>query len=170
MKGNDFMLKNMIRLYDAEGDVIAEIRDYEDFDEILPQLDSVQSELLFDSMASAIGCFEGGENVIVNALRFSDIMCEWCECISANEKDTDDDDKEVVFEYFKEEYDVPDNADYYTVQTIVDGFGNDTYVEYSTKSKEKAIEYARKNGYNTGNIIPQYFDTNFNRIDDYDYL
>lgn len=163
------MLKNMIRLYDAEGDVIAEIRDYEDFDEILPQLDSVQTELLFNSMASAISCFEGGENVIINALRFSDIMCEWSAAISTYEDDEDDDDKEVVFEYFKEEYSVPDNADYYTVQTIVDGFGNDTYVEYSTNSKEKAIEYARKNGYGEGNIIPQYFDTNFNRMEDYDY-
>jgi len=162
------MGKRMIRLYDVEGDVIADILDDEDFDEILPQLDAFQAQKLFVSMTSAIQCFEGGENVEVNSNNFSDIMCEWSNAISEAE-DYENEDGEIVFEYYTTKNIIPDNADYYTIQSIVDGFGNDSYVIYSTQSKEKAIEYVNENGYDIDNIIPQYFDKKFNNIDEYEY-
>lgn len=164
------MLKNLIYLYAINGDVIATIEDKEDFDEILPQLNDGQQRELFASMEDVIHNYEDGENVKVNADNFSDVMCEWSETFSTYEDDKDSENKEIVFEYLREEYEIPDNADYYTVQRIVDGFGNDTYVMFSTRKKSEAVEYIRANGLRNENVIPQYFGTKFNNIDDYDYI
>ena len=163
------MLKNLIYLHAVNGDVIATIEDKEDFDKILPQLNEEQQRELFTSMEDVIHTYEDGDNVKVNADNFSDIMYEWSETISSYEDDEDSENKEIVFEYLREEYEIPDNADYYTVQRIVDGFGNDTYVMFSTRKKSEAVEYIRANGLRNENIIPQYFGTTFNNIDDYDY-
>ena len=164
------MLKNLIYLYAVNGDIIATIEDKEDFDEILPQLNEEQQRELFASMEDIIHSYEDGDNVKVNADNFSDIMCEWSETFSACEDDEDDEDKEIVFEYFREEYEIPDDADYYTIQRIVDGFGNDSYVMFSTAYKSEALEYIKENGLKNENVIPQYFGTKFNNIDDYDYI
>lgn len=164
------MLKNFIYLYAVNGDVIATIADKEDFDEILPQLNDEQQRELFASMESVIHNYEDGENVKVNADNFSDVMCEWSETFSTHEDDKDSENKKIVFEYLREEYEIPDNADYYTVQRIVDGFGNDTYVMFSTRKKSEAVKYIRANGLINENVIPQYFGTKFNNIDDYDYI
>lgn len=164
------MLKNLICLYAVNGDVIATIEDKEDYDEILPQLNEEQQRELFASMEDIIHSYEGGDNVKVNADNFSDVMCEWSEIFSACEDDENDEDKEIVFEYFREEYEIPDDADYYTIQRIVDGFGNDTYVMFSTAYKAEALEYIKENGLKNENVIPQYFGTKFNNIDDYDYI
>lgn len=164
------MLKNLIYLHAVNGDVIATIEDKEDFDKILPQLNEEQQRELFTSMEDVIHTYEDGDNVKVNADNFSDIMYEWSETISSYEDDEDSENKEIVFEYLREEYEIPDNADYYTVQRIVDGFGNDTYVMFSTRKKSEAVEYIRANGLRNENIIPQYFGTTFNNIDDYDYI
>lgn len=169
MKGIGNMLKNLIFLYAVNGDILATIEDKEDYDEILPQLNEEQQKELFASMEDSIQCYEGGEDVKVNADNFSDVMCEWGATISAYEDDEDDEDKEVVFEYFKEEYEIPDDADYYTIQRIVDGFGNDSYVMFSTAFKSEALEYIKANGLENKNIIPQYYNTRFNNIDDFDY-
>ena len=164
------MLKNLICLYAVNGDVIATIEDKEDCDEILPQLNDGQQRELFASMEDVIHNYEDGENVKVNADNFSDVMCEWSETFSTYEDDKDSENKEIVFEYLREEYEIPDNADYYTIQRIVDGFGNDTYVMFSTRKKSEAVEYIRANGLRNENVIPQYFGTKFNNIDDYDYI
>ena len=163
------MLKNLISLYAINGDVIATIEDKEDFDEILPQLNEEQQRELFASMEDVIHSYEDGDNVKVNADNFSDVMCEWSETFSTYE-DSEDDDKEIVFDYFREEYEIPDDADYYTIQRIVDGFGNDTYVMFSTLKKAEALDYIKENGLKNENVIPQYFGTKFNNIDDYDYI
>lgn len=164
------MLKNLIYLYAVNGDAIATIEDKEDFDEILPQLNDEQQRELFASMEGVIHNYEDGEDVKVNADNFSDVMYEWSETFSTYEDDKDSENKEIVFEYLREEYEIPDDADYYTVQRIVDGFGNDTYVMFSTRKKSEAIEYVRANGLKNENVIPQYFGTTFNNIDDYDYI
>ena len=164
------MLKNLIYLHAVNGDVIATIEDKEDFDEILPQLNEEQQRKLFTSMEDVIHTYEDGDNVKVNADNFSDIMYEWSETLSAYEDDEDSEDKEIVFEYLREEYEIPNDADYYTVQRIVDGFGNDTYVMFSTRKKSEALEYIKANGFKNENVIPQYFGTKFNNIDDYDYI
>ena len=164
------MLKNLISLYAVNGDVIATIEDKKDFDEILPQLNEEQQRELFASMEDIIHTYEDGDNVKVNADNFSDVMCEWSEIFSTYEDDEDSKDKEIVFEYFKEEYEIPDDADYYTIQRIVDGCGNDTYVMFSTRKKSEALEYIKANGLKNENVIPQYFSTKFNNIDDYDYI
>lgn len=164
------MLKNIIYLYAINGSVIATIADREDFDEILPQLNDEQQRELFASMESVIHNYEDGENVKVNADNFSDVMYEWSETFSTHEDDKDSENKKIIFEYLREEYEIPNDADYYTVQRIVDGFGNDTYVMFSTRKKSEAIEYIRANGLINENVIPQYFGTTFNNIDDYDYI
>ena len=171
MKGIGIMLKNLIFLYGINGDIIANIEDKEDYDEILPQLNAEQKKELFISMEDAIRCYEDGDNVKVNENNFTDVMCEWGEAISEYEEDENkDEDKPVVFEYFREEYEIPDDADYYTIQRIVDGFGNDSYVMYSTSTKAEAIEYIKANGLKNENVIPQYFNEKFNNIDDFDYF
>lgn len=164
------MLKNLIYLHAVNGDVIATIEDKEDFDKILPQLNEEQQKELFTSMEDVIHTYEDGDNVKVNADNFSDIMYEWSETFSAYEDDEDSENKEIVFEYLREEYEIPADADYYTIQRIVDGFGNDTYVMFSTRKKSEAVEYIRANGLKNENVIPQYFGTTFNNIDDYDYI
>lgn len=169
MKGIVNMLKNLIFLYAINGDVIATIEDKQDYDEILPQLNEEQQKELFASMEDIIHRYESGEDVKVNADNFSDVMCEWDSVFSFCEGDETDEEKEIVFEYFQEEYEVPDDADYYTIQRIVDGFGNDSYVMYSTAFKAEALEYIKANGLENKNIIPQYFNTKFNNIDDFDY-
>lgn len=164
------MLKNLIYLYAINGDVIATIEDKEGFDEILPQLNDEQQRELFASMEDVIHTYEDGDGIKVNADNFSDVMYEWSETFSTHEDDKDSENKEVVFEYLRKGYEISDDADYYTVQRIVDGFGNDTYVMFSTRKKSEAIKYARANGLKNENVIPQYFDTKFNNIDDYDYI
>lgn len=164
------MLKKLIYLYAINGDVIATIEDKEGFDEILPQLNDEQQRELFASMEDVIHTYEDGDGIKVNADNFSDVMYEWSETFSTYEDDKDSKNKEIVFEYLREEYEIQDDADYYTVQRIVDGFGNDTYVMFSTRKKSEAIEYARANGLKNENVIPQYFGTKFNNIDDYDYI
>ena len=164
------MLKKLIYLYAINGDVIATIEDKEGFDEILPQLNDEQQRELFDSMEDVIHTYEDGDGVKVNADNFSDVMYEWSETLSTYENDKDSENKEIVFEYLRKGYEISDDADYYTVQRIVDGFGNDTYVMFSTRKKSEAIKYVRANGLKNENIIPQYFGTKFNNIDDYDYI
>ena len=170
MKGIDIMLKNLIFLYGINGNIIATIEDKEGYDEILPQLNSKQQNELFASIEDRIHTYETGENVVVNEDNFIDVMCDWGEVISAYEGDeTDKADEDIVFEYFKEEYEIPDNADYYTIQKIVDGFGNDSYVIFSTSTKAEALDYIEANDLKNENVIPQYFNENFNNIDDFDY-
>ena len=164
------MLKKLIYLYAINGDVIATIEDKEGFDEILPQLNDEQQRELFASMEDVIHTYEDGDGIKVNADNFSDVMYEWSETLSTYEDDKDSENKEIVFEYLRRGYGISDDADYYTVQRIVDGFGNDTYVMFSTRKKSEAIEYARANGLKNENVIPQYFGTKFNNIDDYDYI
>lgn len=164
------MLKKLIYLYAINGDVIATIEDKEGFDEILPQLNDEQQRELFTSMEDVIHTYEDGDGIKVNADNFSDVMYEWSETFSTYEDDKDSKNKEIVFEYLREEYEIQDDADYYTVQRIVDGFGNDTYVMFSTRKKSEAIEYVRANGLKNENVIPQHFGTKFNNIDDYDYI
>ena len=164
------MLKKLIYLYAINGDVIATIEDKEGFDEILPQLNDEQQRELFDSMEDVIHTYEDGDGVKVNADNFSDVMYEWSETLSTYENDKDSENKEIVFEYLRKGYEISDDADYYTVQRIVDGFGNDTYVMFSTRKKSEAIKYVRANGLKNENVIPQYFGTKFNNIDDYDYI
>ena len=164
------MLKKLIYLYAINGDVIATIEDKEGFDEILPQLNDEQQRELFASMEDVIHTYEDGDGIKVNADNFSDVMYEWSETLSTYEDDKDSENKEIVFEYLRKGYEISDDADYYTVQRIVDGFGNDTYVMFSTRKKSEALEYARANGLKNENVIPQYFGTKFNNIDDYDYI
>lgn len=164
-------MDNLINLYSINGDIIATIKDRENYDEILPQLNSEQQSALFASMEYSIHGYETGEDVTVNADNFSDVMCEWGGVISIYEdEETDKDDEDIVFEYFQEEYEIPDDADYYTIQKIVNGFGNDSYVMFSTSTKAEAIEYIKENGLKNENVIPQYFNKEFNNIDYFEYF
>ena len=166
MKGIGNMLKNLMFLYGINGDIIATIEDKEDYDEILPQLNDEQQKELFASMEDSIQCYEGGEDVKVNADNFSDVMCEWGAALSVYEDDKDDEDKEVVFEYFKEEYEIPDDADYYTIQEI---WGECAHIWTSFYNKSEALEYIKERGLKNENIIPQWVGEEFNNIDEYDY-
>lgn len=162
------MLRNLINLYSTNGDIIATIEDKEDYDEVLPQLNNKQQSALFASMEDAIHCYETGEGVTVNADNFSDIMCDWSCVISAYEDDeTDIADENIIFEYFKEEYEIPDDADYYTIQEI--GWGGNGYIRTSFYHKHEALEYIKEYNLKKENIIPQYVGEEFNHMEEYDY-
>lgn len=168
MKGIDNMLKNLITLYAVNGDVLATIEDKEDYDEILPQLNEKQQKELFTSMEESIHCYETGEDVTVNADNFSDIMCDWSEVLSFYaDEDSDRNNEDIVFEYFKEEYEIPDDADYYTIQEI--GWGGHCYIRTSFYHKHEALEYIKAYNLKNENIIPQWVGEEFNNIEEFDY-
>jgi len=159
------MALEKIKVMDYDGNEIAIINESYDYDNYLDQLNSEEKERLFSAMNKAI--LNENESITVNQTNFSDIMCDWnFEAYEGEKKE--DEDVIKFFYHYTASHKVP-NADYYTIQHIVNGFGNDSYVSRSFSTKEEAIAFVENNNLEKTNIIPQWFNEEFNLIQDYEY-
>ena len=165
MKGIEIMGIEKIKVVDYEGKTIAIINETDDYDYYLDQLEPEEQEKLFSAMNQSMS--DNNVDIIVNKNNFSDIMCDW-QFEHYEDEEDEDEDITIFFYHYTADHKIP-NADYYTIQYIVDGFGNDSYVSRSFKTKEEVIAYAEENGIEKINIIPQWFGEEFNNIHEYEY-
>lgn len=153
-----------IKVVDYEGETIAIINETDDYDYYLDQLEPEEQEKLFSAMNHSMS--DNNRDIVVDKNNFSDIMCEWQ--FERYEDEEEDEDITIFFYHYTADYKIPD-ADYYTIQHIVDGFGNDSYVSRSFKTKEEAMAYVEEKNIEKTNIIPQWFGEEFNNIHEYEY-